>query len=120
MKRKILSVLLFAIIVPLVMRHRVAVYMAEETFVVLSVVAISIIALLFIHIVFTLLREGLRLGFRWLADKTRGSGEFARPPLKHAKASRSQSLGHGLSKHGVAGSRIHAPEDAPGTFRWLR
>jgi hypothetical protein len=120
MKWKSLSVLLFAIIFPLGMRHRLAVYMAEETFVVLSVIAIGTIAMLFILILFALLCEGLRFGFRWLVDKSHGLGDFARRPLTHAKQLRSQSLGHELSKRGVAGSRIHAPENTAAMFRWLR
>jgi len=120
MKWKSSSVLLIAIIVPLGMRHRLAVYMAEETFVVLSVIAIGIVALLFIQILFTLLHEGLRFGFRWLADKSHGPGEFARRPLTHAKQLRSQSFGHELSKRGVAGSKIPAPENTAAMFRWLR
>lgn len=120
MTGRMVIVLVCTISVLLGSRHRLAVYMAEETLVILSVIAVGSIAVLFLQILFILLREGLRFGFRWLAEKSHGPGEFARRQLIHAKTLRSQSLGHELSKHGATGSRIHAPENTPRMFRWLR
>ena len=120
MKWKSLSVLLFTIIPLLGIRYRLAVYMAEETLVILSLIAVGTITVLFVQILVILLLEGVRLGSRWLGDTLQGSGEFAQRPLTRAKPLRSQSLEHDLSNHDVAGSRIHAPENMPSMFRWLR
>jgi len=103
MKYKIFAVLLFVTLMPLGIKHRLIIYIAEETLAVVSVVAFGVIILLLVRILVALSLEGLRTGFCYMADKFRGMAETPGNRLTTAKPLR--SIEHEPSKDGISGSR---------------
>jgi ABC-type microcin C transport system permease subunit YejB len=89
MKWKTIFVLLYAMTVAFGIRHRLVVYIVEESFVVVFVVGLGITALLFVLTLFVLFCEGGRRGFHWLVDKSRGACGRARHQVTRPKPLRS-------------------------------
>lgn len=112
MKWKIIFVLLFAMIVPFGIRHRLVVYVVEEIVVVVFVIGLGMTALLFLLTLFVLLCEGGRRGFHWLVVKPRGAGDRIRHQVTRPNPLRSLILRRDPSDHTVAGSRIQAEDNS--------
>jgi len=74
MRWKATVLVLLVLIVPLTIRHKLAVFMIEESLVVLFAVAAGMMAFLFVFAVFTLLRACARLTFQWLVARLRRTG----------------------------------------------
>lgn len=105
MKCKAIALLVFMMIVPFVVRFRLAAYIAEEALVVVLIVAVGMIVSLFVLVVFALLSEGIRAGFQWLVSEPRRTGRLADRQFVRRNTPRSPSLRDELSNRGVAGSR---------------
>jgi hypothetical protein len=105
---KALALLSLALIIPFASRRRLAVFLIEESIVVLFVLAVGIVVLLAVYVVLAVLRAGARSGFRRVAARLRGSHELGHQQANR-KAMRSSSLSSKLSTEGVAHSKIQVP-----------
>lgn len=106
MKWKAIFVLLFALVVPFGIRHRLVIYLVEEGFVVVFVVGLGMTTLLFVLTLIVLFCEGARRGSSWLVAKSRGAGDLTRHQLTRPKPLRSLTSLRDPSKHAVARPRI--------------
>ena len=71
---------------------RLTLYLAEEAFIVLVVVAAMLMVALLLAIGFVLFSEGARFGFLWLKAKVARIGGMGRDQLAHREAVANPSL----------------------------
>lgn len=112
MKWKSIALMLFVLVIPFVFRVRLVAYLLEEALVVLFVVAAGMMVSFSVLIVFILVSDGTRAGLRRLKSKSPGTGGLPDRRTIRGNTVESPARPDDLSKHGVAGSKIHEHESS--------